>query len=323
MNTRWMAALAAFGMAVAGWGAAPAGAAEEPEEGAKETLDLYAGALSEGDYSKALFFVDMNALRQYLLTRRMAELKARNPGLTAKDLEGISATMQTRELSPGNLRGVLGGLWEQTGVKGMKEWKATDWVPVAGKEGEWVARVEGMRADGRPLAFAAGLRKTGDEWMVAPDIVERMTEPMARVPREVPMPDEVGAAVEAYWGAWKAGDLEGAWNLMGEGYRERHALGEFVEKSGAMVAETGTPMVWQLEHCRELGPGVLGLGFLLTGKEPFRSVMVFRKTAEGEWVLEDVQFRREAEMPGAAVGGAVAAPDLKPTGLKTDLKTEL
>lgn len=330
MKTKWMAAVAAFGMAVAGWGEASAVAAEEPEEGAKETLELYSGALAEGDYSKALFFVDMNALRQYLLTRRMAELKSRNPGLTSKDLEEISATMQTRELSPGNLRGVMGGLWEQSGVKGMTDWKTTDWVPVAGAEGEWVARVEGMRADGRPLAFAAGLRKAGDEWMIAPDIVERMTAAtMVRTPREVPMPDEVGAVVAAYWEAWKAGDLEGAWKLMGEGYRERNALGGFVEKSGALVAETGTPVRWELEHCRELGPGVLGLGFLLTGREPFRAVMVFQKKGEGEWVPEDVQFRRESEMKAggakseAVPGGAVTAPDLKPKGLKTDLKTAL
>ena len=338
MKTRWMAALAACGMAVSMWGVAEEPKAEAPEAGAAETLELYAGALAEGDYSKALFFVDMGALRQYLLTRRMAELKARNPGLTAKDLEEISATLQTRELSPGNLRGVMGGLWNQAGVKGMTGWKATEWVPVSGADGEWVARVEGMRADGRALAFAAGMRKVGDEWMVAPDIVERMTAAtMARVPQEVPMPDEVSAAFESYWGAWKEGDLETAWNLMGEGYRARHSLGEFVEKAGALVAETGTPAAWKVEHCRALGPGLLGLGVLLTGREAFRSVMVFQKPEDGKWSLEEVQFRKEAEMRGmgeaipsgaakgdvAVPGGAVTAPDLKLKDLKTDFKTAL
>lgn len=338
MKTRWMMALAACAWGMAATGAVAAESAA-PDEAAAETLNLYSGALADGDYSKALFFVDMTSLRQYLLTRRMGELKAKNPGLTAKDLEEMSATIQTRELAPGNLRGILAGMWKQARYEGMT-WEAKDWTKTPGGENEWLAKVEGKRPDGSEVKFAAGLRKSGDEWLVAPDIVERLTAALPlRAPQEVPMPDEVGDAVEAYWKAWKAGELEEAWKMMSEGFRAKHPLAGFVEQSGALVATTGTPVAWTQEHCRELAPGLLGLGFLLTAKEPFRALMMFRKGNDGAWALEDLQFRRVAAAPQvpAAGNGAGAeavpagtdgpegslAPDLKVKGLTTDFKTAL
>lgn len=336
MKTRWMMVLAAcaWGMAAAGAVAADQAPDQAPDEAAAETLGLYAGALADGDYSKALFFVDMTSLRQYLLSRRMGELKARNPGLTSKDLEEMSATIQTRELAPGNLRGILGAMWKQARYEGMT-WEAKEWKRLPGEEEEWLARVEGKRPDGSEVVFAAGLRKSGDEWLVAPDIVERLTAALPlRAPQEVPMPDEVAAAVEAYWGAWKAGELEEAWKMMSEGARAKQPLAGFLEQAGALVAATGTPVAWTQEHCRELAPGLLGLGFLLTAKEPFRSVMVFRKGEDGAWALEDIQFRRAsapetrpvvvpAGAGGADATGGSLAPDLKVKGLTSDFKTSL
>lgn len=321
---------------------ARAESAAAPDAGAEETLGLYAGALADGDYSKALFFVDMTTLRQYLLSRRMGELKARNPGLTSKDLEEMSATIQTREVAPGRLRGVLAEMWKQARYEGMT-WEAKDWKRLAGEGEEWLARVEGKRPDGSEVAFAAGLRKSGDEWLIAPDIVERLTAALPlRAPQEVPMPEPVAETVKAYWEAWKAGDLETAWGLMSEGHKASHPLSQFVERAGAVVAACGTPAAWTVEHCRELAPGLLGIGFLLTAREPFRSVMVFKQDGDGAWGLEDAQFRpvsaaepqsvpvqtvpaaAEKKVPAAApAAGGSLAPDLKTKGLTSDFKTAL
>jgi hypothetical protein len=341
MKTWWMAVLAACAVGMAST-AAVAAEGQTPEAGAEETLELYAGALADGDYSKALFFVDLTTLRQYLLTRRMGELKANNPGLTSKDMEEMSATIQTRELAPGNLRGVLATMWKQARYEGMT-WEAKDWKRLAGDGEEWVARVEGKRPDGSEVAFAAGLRKSGDEWLVAPDIVEKLTAAMPlRAPQEVPMPEPVAEMAKAYWEAWKAGDLETAWGLMAEGYKASHPLAQFVERAGALVAASGTPAAWTEEHCRELAPGLLGLGFLLTAREPYRSVMVFKQVGDGKWSLEDVQFRpasaaeprsvpvqtvppaAEKKAPTAVPAQAGGlAPDLKTKGLTSDFKTSL
>lgn len=334
-----MAVLAACALGMAS-AAASAAEGQAPEEGAAETLELYAGALADGDYSKALFFVDMTTLRQYLLSRRLGELKAKNPGLTSKDMEEMSATIQTRELAPGNLRGVLAAMWKQARYEGMT-WEAKDWTRLSGDGEEWVAKVAGKRPDGSEVAFAAGLRKSGDEWLVAPDIVEKLTAALPlRAPQEVPMPEPVAETVKAYWEAWKAGDLETAWGLMAEGYKASHPLAQFVERAGALVAASGTPAAWTEEHCRELAPGLLGLGFLLTAREPYRSVMVFKQVGDGEWSLEDVQFRpasaaaegtrsvpvqipaaEKKAVPAGTDGGL--APDLKTKGLTSDFKTAL
>lgn len=346
MKQVWLTVLAAcaLGMASAGARAESAGA---PDEGAAETLGLYAGALAEGDYSKALFFVDTATLRQYLLSRRMGELKAKNPGLTSKDLEEMSATIQTRELAPGRLRGVLAEMWKQARYEGMT-WEAKDWKRMSEAE-EWIVRVEGKRPDGSELAFAAGLRKSGDEWLVAPDIVERLTAALPlQAPREVPMPEPVAETVKAYWEAWKAGDVETAWGLMSASYQASHPLSQFVEQAGTVVAASGTPAAWTEEHCRELAPGLLGIGFLLSSREPFRSVMVFKQGGDGAWGLEDVQFRPasaavpegrpvpvqtvppagDKTVPAAAPAGTGGnggglAPDLKTKGLTSDFKTAL
>ena len=342
MKTWWMAVLAAGAVVMASAGSWAA-EGQSPEAGAAETLELYAGALADGDYSKALFFVDMATLRQYLLSRRMGELQAKNPGLTSKDLEEMSATIQTRELAPGNLRGILAAMWKQARYEGMT-WEAKDWTRLSGDGEEWLAKVAGKRPDGTEVAFAAGLRKSGDEWLVAPDIVEKLTAALPlRAPQEVPMPEAVAETAKAYWEAWKAGDLEAAWGLMAEGYKAAHPLAQFVETAGALVASSGTPAAWTEEHCRELAPGLLGLGFLLTAREPFRSVMVFKQDGDGAWSLQDVQFRpasagaegtrqvpvhipaAEKKAAPAGAGGANGglAPDLKTKGLTSDFKTAL
>lgn len=340
-----LAVLAACALGTAAATGARAESAAAPDEGAEETLGLYAGALADGDFSKALFFVDMTSLRQYLLSRRMGELKAKNPGLTSKDLEEMSATIQTRELAPGNLRGILAEMWKQARYEGMT-WEAKEWKRLPGDGEEWLARVEGKRPDGSDVAFAAALRKSGEEWLVAPDIVERLTASLPlRAAQEVPMPDPVAETVQAYWEAWKAGDLESAWGLMSEGHKASHPLAQFVERAGAVVAASGTPAAWTVEHCRELAPGLLGIGFLLTAKDPFRAVMVFKQGGDGAWALEDVQFRPASasaagiravpvqapaaqKAPAAAPAGAGGtngglAPDLKTKGLTSDFKTAL
>ena len=331
MNGIWTWAAAALAVA---WTAAagelrPGETATPPGEGAAETLEAFLNAQTEGDWSKALYFVDLGALRKALLERRMGELKAQNPGLSAKDLEEISAVLQTRELDPARVRGILAEVWDKTGVRGA-EWSVEGWRPVPELgDGTWLARVrwggeEGGRED------LVGLREGSDGWLVAPDALERLAataqtrRPGRRVPAEVPLPDEVAALAEAYWTAWKEGRPEAAWEAMAEPYRKSNPLDAYLARAAAIAEHWGVPMAWKLEHCRELQPGMLGLGWAVTAKTPLQAVMVVVRGSDG-WQLADVQLRPAGAAAPAPGGnsGRIQPPGLKPGGFKTDLKTDL
>lgn len=319
----WMAAVLASGMAC---GAARADGGPGAE--AEAVLAAHVEALCEGDWSKAMYYVDLGALRQLLLETRLAELKRTTPGLSAKDLEEISAVLQTRELAPARMRGIMSDMWEQSGWRGdeghVEEWRA---IPGPGAEA-WLARV----ARGGGKEALVGMRKGEDGWVVAPDIPEKLSMVAQaarggmRVPAEVPLPEEVAALAEGYWTAWRQGRPEDAWAMMGEGYRKAHPQTEYLARAAAQSARWGVPMAWKLEHCRELRPGVLGLGYALTAKEALQGMLIVAKQ-DGKWVLNDAQMRLAApETPRANAGTAGEgkrpfAPDLKPGALKTDLKT--
>jgi len=308
----------------------PGERAEAPSADAAETLGIYADALAAEDWSKALFLVDLPPLRQALLDRRLAELRAGNPALTAKDLEEVSATLQTRELAPSRLKGILAGLWQHEGYAGMS-WTAEGWSRAG--DGAWLARVGFQDKEGAHREMLVGLREGEDGWVIAPDLLERMAAVRpVRIPAEVPLPDDVAALTEAYWQARKAGNHGEAWALMGTRFRETQPPEEYAKRSVGIEMETGTPVAWKLLHCRQLGPGVLGLGYALTTtRGEFQTVMVAVKEGE-RWTLADVQWRKAegGGETGAGAGGAEGAggarpfsTDLKAGGLKTDLKTPL
>ncbi|MBR6021542.1 MAG: hypothetical protein IK066_03890 [Kiritimatiellae bacterium] len=338
----WWAAGMAVLTAWAAWAGElrPGETAEPPAEEAVATLEAFLGAQKEGEWSKALYFVDLANLRSSLLERRLAELKKTTPGLSGKDLEEISAVLQTRELAPARVRGILADLWEQQGLKG-KGWSVEGWLatPDLG-QGTWLARVRrGDAENGRDELV--GMRLGDDGWQVAPDLMERVAAVQAasagrRVPAEVPMPEEVASLVEGYWQAWREGRPEAAWEAMGEKYREANPLDAYLARAAAISARWGVPVAWKVEHCRELGTGLLGLGYAVTAKIPLQALVIVTRGPNG-WTLADVQLR-PADAAGAPDGGAGAgakgggvsggdahrfAPSLKPAGLKTDLKTNL
>lgn len=308
---------------------------EAPEAAAEATLGTYMDALAAGDWSKALFFVDLGALRKSLLERRMADLKAHNPGLGAKDLEEISATLQTRELEPGRVRGILAELWKNDGMEGM-EWTVAAWRSLESLEaGAWLARVACKTSAGGEKDVLTGMRKGEDGWMVAPDLTERLSAAAApvrgpAVPPEVPLPEAVRVLAEGYWTDWRAGNWGEVWKRMSA--RHRQAVGEeqFVARCEALAMRMGMPSGWKLQHCKPLRPGMLGLGYGVSARGEYQALMIAVQGEDG-WSLEDVQVRKAAEegaaapLAPAATGGAARpyASDFKAGGLKSDFKTPL
>lgn len=282
--------------------------AEPPEAEAAETLVLFLRALADDDFSKALFLTDIDGLRSYLLERRLADLKRANPSLAQKDLAEISSTFQMRELAPDRVKGILVQGWKANELKGMT-WKIASWTPApGGPDTGTIATVIASKANGEDQRIPFGLRKSpaDGEWIIAPDILEKLTEGRPAAPQEVPMPDPVAKVVESFWTAWTAGKPDEAWALMSPAARARVSMEALAEHYAKVTGIYGAVESWKIEHVRQISADLLAIGLGLTTRTPTQSIMLFKlDPLKINWALEDVQFR--------AVQGGSGAPAMRPS----------
>lgn len=308
--------------------------AEAPEEGAAETLVIFLRALADDDFSKALFLTDIDGLRSYLLDRRLADLKRANPGLGQKDIAEISSTFQMRELAPERVKGILVQGWKANELKGMT-WKVSEWTQVpGGPDAGTIATVVASKANGQDQRMAFGLRKSpaDGEWMIAPDILEKLTEGRQAAPQEVPMPDPVAKVIESFWTAWTAGKTDEAWALMSPAARARVSMATLAEHYAKVTGLYGAVEAWKVEHVRQISADLLAVGLGLTTRIPTQSIMVFKlDPLKINWSLEDVQFRavQGADAPAMRPSASdrptapAPAPSAFAPSFKTDFKPDL
>lgn len=294
---------------------------EPPEPGAAALAESYLPLLAAGQFEQALALNDLRGMRQYLLERRLADLKANNPELTAADIETMSAQIQLNDLNPARLQDILLQVMKSTGYEGMT-WRIRGYAPAPERIGGHLVSIDARTAAGKEKPILLGIKKLGEQWVVAPEIIEELMgrKSVVHVAPAVPPPGEVAATVDAFWQEWQNGDLDKAYALFGAEYRARTPLLSFLQQAQAVIAKIGAPAAWKIVQSRELAPAVLGLGVDIQGSTaPLQTIMVFRKIGE-TWVLMDSQFRL------APAGAAPAAPPVLPRSrpdLRPDLKPAL
>ena len=289
--------------------APPVFSPEPPEPAAAELAATYLSRLAAGQYEEALALNDLRGMRQYLLDRRLSELKAKNPELTQKDLDEMSAQLQVNELNPARLREILLGVMREAAYQGMT-WKILAFAPAPEQAGSHLVRIDTRTAAGKEKPILLGIKKLGEQWFVAPEVVEELMarKPVIQVVPNVPPPPEVAAQVEQFWKQWQSGELDSAYPLLSPEYRNRVPLLTFLQQAQDLIAKAGVPAAWSIVQCRELAPDILGLGVNVNGSTTgIQSLMIFKKTGE-TWILDDVQYRPAGSQPGAEPTGPAAAP---------------
>ena len=101
---------------------------EPPEPGAALLVNAYLPFLAAGDFPQALALNDLRGMRQYLLERRIGELKAKNPELSDVDIEKMSAQIQVNDLAPARLQEILLQIMKESNFTGMK-WNIRGYAP--------------------------------------------------------------------------------------------------------------------------------------------------------------------------------------------------
>lgn len=288
---------------------------EPPEPAAAALVEAYLPLLAAGEFEQALAWNDLRGMRQYLLERRLADLKAKTPELTAQDLEDMSAQLQLNELNPARLQVILLDLMKEAAYEGMT-WRIRGYAPAPEADATYLVGVDARTAEGRDKPVWLGIRKLGDQWRIAPDLVEALGRRQTAVhmvpPEEVP--GAVAERVHAFWKHWQTGDMNEAYALLGSVYRARMPLLAFLQQAQPFLEQTGVPVGWQIVQGLESGPVNLAVGVNLQGSiATLPTLMVFRKTGE-TWVLDDLQL----QMPRLAPAGA--APPPAPRPFRPDLK---
>ncbi|MFY9375739.1 MAG: hypothetical protein WAQ74_05495 [Kiritimatiellia bacterium] len=287
-----------------------------PDPAAAQMVADYLTLLAAGDYEKALTLNDVRGMRQYLLDRRLADLKTRNPELSSKDLADMSAQIQTHELAPARLKRILTDIMQEDNYEGMT-WTVAGYAlapePLTGH----VVRVQIRSADGQEKPLLLGIKKLGERWMIAPDLVEAIlarqaaTQAGTRVTPPAPVVDLAGK----FWTHWQEGTLDEAYKLFSPKFRSRISLLQFLQRSQDFLAQIGTVSSWQVGQGLANNAGLLWVAVYVQGEgDPRPVLMAF--TLEGEtWQLADIQMLAG---PRPAAPNASAPPVEKPS-LRPDL----
>ncbi len=299
--------------------APPLFAPEPPEPAAAALVETYLPLLASGQFEQALALNDLRGMRQYLLDRRLEELKIRNPELTAQELADISAQLQVNDLSPARLQGILLDMMKQASYEGIT-WRIRGFAPAPKIDGGFLASIDARTPAGKERPVLLGIRKLGEQWLVAPDIVEELgRKVVAPGVQRMPPPDEVAAAVDAFWTRWQAGELNEAYEMLGEDYRRKVPLLAFLQQAQDFIAQIGVPTSWKIVQSRVISPTILGIGVDVQGSSiPKPTIMIFRKIGE-TWVPEGCQFQMPTNRPAppAPAGAGQSSP------FRTDLRPNL
>jgi hypothetical protein len=315
----FLAAIALCSSPAIGEEAPPLFSPAPPEPGAASLVETYLPLLANGEFDQALALNDLRGMRQYLLDRRLTELKTKNPELTANDIEEMSAQIQLNDLNPARLQEILRDVMKEGDFAGMT-WGIRGYAPAPESVGGYLVSIDARTAEGKEKPILLGVKKLGEQWMVAPEIIEELTgrKPVVRLAPSVPTPEEATRQVNAYWQHWQAGTLNDAYALFGAEYRGRVPLLSFLQQAQNVMSKIGMPSAWNIVQSREIAPAVLGLGVNVQGSTTaMQTIMVFRKQGE-TWVLEDCQYRLAPE-----AGGTPAAPSAAPPVSRPDLRTNL
>jgi len=291
---------------------------EPPEAGAATLMETYLPLLVEGRFDQALGLYDLRGLRQYLLERRLNELKVHNPELTAGDLEEISARLQMNELNPNRLRSIQMDLLKEGGYEGM-EWSIRGYAPAPDIIDGYLVSIQARTGDGRELPLLRGIKKLGEDWLLAPEIVEDMAgrRGVGLRPESVPAPAEVGALMNTFWTHWRAGELNEAYALLGPEYRARVSQLAFLQQAQDFMATAGVPASWKQVKTIETAPATLWMGVQVQGSITSKPTIMQFKQMGQTWIIEDFQF----QMPRGAPPRF--APPRQATPFRTDLQPDL
>ena len=292
---------------------------EPPEPAAAALVEAYLPLLAAGQFEQALALNDLRGMRQYLLERRLADLKTKTPEQTAQERDETAAQMQLNELAPDRLRAMLLDVMQKAAYAGMT-WRIQGFAPAPEGAPGYLASVAARTPDGKEKPVLLGLKKLGDQWLVAPEIVEELGRKMV-VPgvQTLPPPESVAALVDDFWKRWQAGELDAAYGLFGQEYRQRVPQLAFLQQAQEFIARIGVPTSWTIVQCRRLAPDTLGLGVNVQGSTALKpTIMLFRKAGE-TWALQDARFH----MPNPAAPPAPAPAATPASPFRTDLRPDL
>jgi len=299
----------------------PSFVTEAPDAGARILIESYLALLASSNFEQAIPMNDLRSMREYFLTRRLSELEEKNPELTAQDLQDMSAQIQMNDLNPLRLKDILLNVMKEGEFEGMT-WDIQGYARAPEAIGGYLVNVQALTANGQEKPLMLGIKKLGDQWMMAPDIIEKLAGQKSAAlpaPQQV-TPPEVNAVVEQFWTYWKQGKLNEVHSLFGAEFRERTPLLPFLQEAQQVIENIGIPISWSVVQCRAIGPSVLGLGVDVQGSETkMKTLMVFRKVGD-TWILEDSQFRPVPVKNKPAMPATGPSPRFR-SNLRPDLKS--
>ncbi|HBA83512.1 MAG TPA: hypothetical protein DCZ95_05390 [Verrucomicrobia bacterium] len=267
----------------------------EPAADILPFVNAYLEALAAGRYDEAIEMTDFRGMANYLISRRLAELRAANPDITPEDEEKLTASFREKEVSMERLKTVAREMIEELKPQGMT-WEIKQILRPDPKRNAYVVNYQIDKPGEQPRPATLGIEKIGPQWYVEPHLAEQLAS--ANAPKPIPPPPSVVEFGNFFWNDWKNGDLEKAHNRLTDALKQRIPLLAFLENGQKLMTDLGMLDSWKLIFCGSVGADRMAVSYELTFTKGLgKSNIALLQTEQG-WMIEGFQLQRVS--PGAA-----------------------
>ena len=155
-------------------------------------------------------------------------------------------------MNPARLQDIMRQVLEDNGYAGMT-WRIRGYAPAPATAGGHLVSIDARTAAGQEKPILLGIQKLGEQWMVAPAVIEAFmgNKPVVHALPGVRPPAEVAQQIASFWKYWQSGELNDAYSLFSVEYRGRVPVLSFLQQAQEVIERIGIPATWSIVNCRE------------------------------------------------------------------------
>ncbi|MFH0878527.1 MAG: hypothetical protein V2A34_02330 [Lentisphaerota bacterium] len=250
-------------------------------------VNTYLKCLSEGRYEDSLASVDFRAMADYLIQRRMMEVRQQNPALSPEEEAAMIQGFREKDVSPDRLKTVTLDMLKEQKLKGMT-WTFKQVAKPEKIPNSLILTFEASIQGAKPKTVPLGLQKVGPKWYVAPQLMEQL---MAPIKAEPVKPSEAALLFGGqYWNLWKSGEMEKAYELFGPAMKKQVTLLNYLETTSKIIGEFGILISWKMVESYALPQNQVSLIYDLEFSNKKARSLVTMREDQSAWSITGFQF---------------------------------
>lgn len=261
--------------------------------------------VAAGRVDEAAAMTDYRGMATYLVSRRMEELKRKDPDMLPEEEEELAAGLRMNEVSDERLQTVVREMIRELNGRGM-QWDIKQVMKPEKVPNAVLISYVIKKAGQAPRPAMLGLQKIGPQWYFAPHLMEQVA--LANAPTPIDPPPTVVEFGNFFWTFWQNGELDRAHALFTDSLKERLPILPFLENGAKLTTDLGPLSTWKLTFCGSISTNMLSANYdLAFAKGNAQANIGLVQTPEG-WRMEGFQLQRVQTPPPGPRRGVAPSP---------------